>query len=571
MFRANDGSGGSTHFLGPRLEGVHSLPPGIPNTFDLFTKYKIFAPFIIFYFTMMYLLSVVRKTCTRFLHKGHYSPKKLCMSPMKSLLHMRNDEKGATNGWYPYEDTYRSQHFNNDEEMSVSEFKGKEKEKSLHVSKKSEKKGPLLYGLLDDQHRTNLRLKYGQLYKGINQFNDKRNTHLGEEDDEEEDSDDESEIDLEDDYYDDDYYDSFDYDDGEDNDSESYKERNRKMRKRVKKAIKKEVTKEVKKEVTKEVKMEVKNELKEIFKNEMKKKLLDELIKELKLEQMDTAKEGGENAQLTFNQQILQAILRDEISKRAQANNHLINPNAPKDLWQLNLELIEAENKHKKKKIEEQQVATLLRQAQEEINQLQKQIENVKHKRNIYVHPNEEYKQLLFLYPQNKMFQEKEKIGLVRELQKKYQIKAEQKQKLLEQMQKVQNELQLAGDEVEVLRASVKAKEEEEKYKGKANQPLGQHARVEARAEPKAEAHLPNVPHLSHLPKQPQQPQLPPAPSLASLPAQWKGTAVPAWAERSPLPVKIKMLSDVQQKLEMMESKLHPEGEKIEQKVNYVY
>ncbi|GAB65930.1 hypothetical protein PCYB_074310 [Plasmodium cynomolgi strain B] len=539
MFRSNDGAGENTNFLGPPLAGGYSLPPGTPNTFDLFAKYKIFTPFIIFYFTIIYLLSVLRNAFTRLFHKGNNLPKKLCMSPKK------NDQGMTAIGWCSYQDTYPSQHFNSAEVTNVNEFKGKEKEKTQHVSKKNQKKGPVLYSLMDNQNRANLRLKYGHLFKGTNQSNNQKNIQLVEEDDEEDeedDSDDDSDFDLEDDYYEDNY-DSFDYDDGED-DTETFKERSRKMRRRVKKTIKKEVKKEVNKEVKDELKMEVRNELKEFFKNEMKKNLLEELMNEFKSKQMDTTKEGSENEQMdttkegseneqpTLNQQIVQTILQDVITSQAQENTRLINPNSPKDLRQLNLELIDAENKHRKKKNEEELKVTQLRQAQEEINQIKKQIENVKYKRNIYVHPNEEYKQLLFLYPQNKMSQEEEKKGLIKELQRKYQIKMEQKQNLLKNMQKVQNEVQRAGDKVEALRASVKAKEEEENYKGKVNRPFDQHPSMET----KEEAHLTNISHLSDLP------QLPPAPSITSLPAQWKGTTVPARAERSPLPVKIRIL-----------------------------
>ncbi|EUD64704.1 hypothetical protein C922_04960 [Plasmodium inui San Antonio 1] len=175
---------------------------------------------------------------------------------------------------------------------------------------------------------------------------------------------------------------------------------------------------------------------------------------------MDTTKEGSENAELKLKQQILQAILQHEVANPVEANTHLTNPHSTKDLGQLNLELINAENKHREKKTKNK------------------------------------YRQLLFLYPHNKMSQEEVKRGLLRDLQEKYQIKVEQMKNLHEHIQKVQKELQRAGNEVEALRASVKANEEEDKFKGKVNQPSGHYPWMEGKAEEKAEAHLPNISHL---------------------------------------------------------------------------
>ncbi|EUD64705.1 hypothetical protein C922_04961 [Plasmodium inui San Antonio 1] len=137
-----------------------------------------------------------------------------------------------TNGWYSHgQHAYRSQYFNSGKVMNINQFEGKEMRTLQHVNKDNEKKGFVLCGLPGDQWKTNLHLKYGQLHKGTNQFSNQNNNQQGEEDDEEEDSDIDidSEFDLEDDYYED------DYDDEEDNDPEAYRERNRMMRKRVKK------------------------------------------------------------------------------------------------------------------------------------------------------------------------------------------------------------------------------------------------------------------------------------------------------------------------------------------------
>ncbi|ANQ07534.1 Uncharacterized protein PCOAH_00015490 [Plasmodium coatneyi] len=569
MFRPNDGAGGNTNFLGPHLAGVHSVPPESPNMFDSFAKYKMFTPFIILYFTVIYLLSALRNGCMLVFNKGCDQLRKLYGSPVEK-------DKGMTNKrWYSYGDTYGSQHSNSPNMMNADASKGKVKEKSQNGSKKTEKKVPVLYGLLDEEQGSSLRIKSGQLYKGMNQFSNQRNSQLDEEYDDDDVSDDDSDVELEDDFYDDDY-DIFDSD-SEDYDPGISKAINKRRKRRVKKLIKKEV----KKEVNKDVRTEVQNELKEFVKNEMKKKVLDELINQLNTKAMETTEENSETSKLALNLQLLQAILQDEIANRVQPNTH------SNDLSQLNLQLIDAENKHTEIKNEQEQKVTQLEQVEEEMNQIQKQIENVKHKRNIYVHPNEEYRQLLFLYPQNKMFQEEEKTALLLELEKKYKIKVEEKENLLKQMKEMQNELQRASDDVDVLRASVKVMERKEKSNGKVNQPFGHHppwveaeeqvkpqvhtqtnadTKADAKADAKMEQYLPNIQDMLNLP------QLSQTPPLTSLSTPWKGAPpLPSWVENLPEPVKMAVLADLQQKLKVMESKIHSEGDQIEQNVSCVY
>ncbi|KJP86751.1 hypothetical protein AK88_03565 [Plasmodium fragile] len=479
---------------------------------------------------------------------------------MKLYMSFMKKDKDMTNmGYYfdgnRYGNKYGTQHLNSSMDMRISPIISNEKDRSQYMSRKNANRGPVLYGLLDDEQGANLRLKGDSLYKKINVFDSQMNNELEEEYDEDEFSDDDSEYDLEDDDYEDDYH-LFD-DDDEDDKLNTYEGPNRNMRTRGEKMIKAELPKDVNKPVT----TDIPNELKEFLKNGMDKNVFDEWSNHVNLKPIDTTQNGSENTQLTLNEQIVQSILKDEVVNRAEANTQLINLNAWKDVSQLNSELNDAKNKHKDKKNEHEQKATEMRQLEEEINEIQKQIENVEQNRNVHADPNEEYRHLFFLYPQNKMVHEEEKKGLLMELQHKYKIKVEEKQNLLDHMHKVKNEMQRAADQVIVLCASIIAKEQAEKHKEKVNQPSGQQPSLET----KAEEQLPNMSNLLN------SPQVPPTPSLASLRAQLKGACLPAWVEELPEQVKISILSDLQQKLGMMDSKINPQGENIEQHLNYAY
>ncbi|OTN67244.1 Uncharacterized protein PKNOH_S06436600 [Plasmodium knowlesi] len=538
MFRPNNGAGGNTNFPGPRLAGLPPIPPPTPPI------------------RLIHLLKI------KIYNKGYDQFRKLYDSPMNT------DGRMTNNGWYSYGNTYGSPHLNSPKMISGNDFRGNGKENSQHGINRTKKKGPVLYGLLDEEQGHSIRIKSGELYKGIKPFRNQPNARMDREYDDDEFTDDESELELEDDYYDGDY-DFFDYGNG-DYDLDISNIPNGKMSWQEK-YFKKQ-------DVNENGRTNEQSELKELMKNEMKTKILNELINQFNSKQMDTTtQQGKENAQVALNLQILQAILKDEITTQTEANTNFINREAPKSLSQLNLELTDAENKYTEKKKEQEQKVTQMEKIEEEINQIKKQIENVKHKRNIYVDPNEEYRQLLFLYPQNKMLQEQEKTGLLMELEKKYKVKEEEKENLLKNMQEMKKELQCASNEVQVLRARIKVKERREKYNKKVNQPSSQlpwvvaeeqvksQAKSQAQAKAKVEAYVPNTPDMPNLP------QLSSTPSLKSLSTHLKGAVLPSWVEDLPEPVKMGILSDLQQKLEMMEPKIHTEADQIEQQVNCVY